>query len=69
MRVWIPIFVLICSVCGIGENEYDTLLQCSTCGLCVHMACYGVIKPSTPWYCYPCSRNIVYPKCKACQSV
>lgn len=69
MLVLITIISLICSICGIGENEYDTLLHCSKCGLCVHKACYGVIEAQTPWRCYPCSRNVLFPICKACQSV
>ncbi|KAL2489541.1 uncharacterized protein Fot_42833 [Forsythia ovata] len=57
-----------CCVCGSSnKNNADHLLECSSCLIKVHQACYGISKvPKTQWYCRPCktnSKNIVCVLC------
>ncbi|KAJ6834250.1 uncharacterized protein M6B38_336405 [Iris pallida] len=57
-----------CSVCGSSDKEKTNyLLECNSCFIRVHQACYGVSRvPKGHWLCRPCktnSRNIVCVLC------
>ena len=47
---------IICAICGLGDiNQYTSLINCSSCSVCVHLTCYGLNeKPDDDWICDPC---------------
>ncbi|KAF9587069.1 hypothetical protein IFM89_039755 [Coptis chinensis] len=50
-----------CSVCGDSKKDVNNgLLECSSCVIRVHQACYGVSRvPKGRWCCRPCSWRFV----------
>ncbi|KAF9614542.1 hypothetical protein IFM89_019205 [Coptis chinensis] len=48
-----------CSVCGDSKKDVNNgLLECSSCVIRVHQACYGVSRvPKGRWCCRPCRSN------------
>ncbi|KAG9456177.1 hypothetical protein H6P81_000685 [Aristolochia fimbriata] len=57
-----------CCVCGSAAKEEDnSLLECSSCLIRVHQACYGVSKvPKGRWCCRPCRANSKNIACVLC---
>ncbi|KAK9731321.1 PHD-finger [Popillia japonica] len=70
--------VLICSGClGDQSDGVNEIVECDSCGVTVHEACYGVtdtaslsstdsLSPTAPWFCESCKAGVINPVCELC---
>ncbi|KAJ7997149.1 hypothetical protein DPEC_G00225960 [Dallia pectoralis] len=58
---------VVCDVCRSPEGEDgNEMVFCDKCNICVHQACYGILKvPQGNWLCRTCALG-VQPKCLLC---
>ncbi|XP_072518660.1 protein Jade-1 isoform X2 [Salminus brasiliensis] len=58
---------VVCDVCRSPEGEDgNEMVFCDKCNICVHQACYGILKvPQGNWLCRICALG-VQPKCLLC---
>nr|XP_012605180.1 protein Jade-3 isoform X5 [Microcebus murinus]XP_012605181.1 protein Jade-3 isoform X5 [Microcebus murinus] len=58
---------VICDVCRSPESEEgNDMVFCDKCNVCVHQACYGILKvPEGSWLCRSCVLGI-HPQCLLC---
>ncbi|KAL2778859.1 E3 ubiquitin-protein ligase Jade-2 isoform 3 [Daubentonia madagascariensis] len=58
---------VVCDVCRSPEGEDgNEMVFCDKCNVCVHQACYGILKvPMGSWLCRTCALG-VQPKCLLC---
>ncbi|XP_056586704.1 protein Jade-1 [Triplophysa dalaica] len=58
---------VVCDVCRSPEGEDgNEMVFCDKCNVCVHQACYGILKvPQGNWRCRTCALG-VQPKCLLC---
>ncbi|XP_034153436.1 protein Jade-1 isoform X2 [Esox lucius] len=58
---------VVCDVCRSPDSEDNNeMVFCDKCNICVHQACYGILKvPEGSWLCRPCALGIT-PKCHLC---
>ncbi|XP_055463880.1 protein Jade-3 [Psammomys obesus] len=58
---------VICDVCQSPDSEEgNDMVFCDKCNVCVHQACYGILKiPEGSWLCRSCVLGI-YPQCVLC---
>uniref|UniRef100_H3A0A1 Jade family PHD finger 3 n=1 Tax=Latimeria chalumnae TaxID=7897 RepID=H3A0A1_LATCH len=58
---------VICDVCRSPDSEEgNDMVFCDKCNICVHQACYGILKvPEGSWLCRTCVLGI-YPQCLLC---
>ncbi|XP_069055357.1 E3 ubiquitin-protein ligase Jade-2 isoform X1 [Pleurodeles waltl] len=58
---------VVCDVCRSPEGEDgNEMVFCDKCNVCVHQACYGILKvPIGSWHCRTCALG-VQPKCLLC---
>ncbi|XP_026864142.2 protein Jade-1 isoform X2 [Electrophorus electricus] len=58
---------VVCDVCRSPEGEDgNEMVFCDQCNICVHQACYGILKvPIGNWLCRTCALG-VQPKCLLC---
>ncbi|XP_034746828.1 protein Jade-1 isoform X2 [Etheostoma cragini] len=58
---------VVCDVCRSPEGEdSNEMVFCDKCNVCVHQACYGILKvPQGNWLCRTCALG-VQPKCLLC---
>ncbi|XP_030813411.1 E3 ubiquitin-protein ligase Jade-2 isoform X2 [Camarhynchus parvulus] len=58
---------VVCDVCRSSEGEDgNEMVFCDKCNVCVHQACYGILKvPIGSWLCRTCALG-VQPKCLLC---
>ncbi|TWW75096.1 E3 ubiquitin-protein ligase [Takifugu flavidus] len=58
---------VVCDVCRSPEGEDgNEMVFCDKCNVCVHQACYGILKvPRGNWLCRTCALG-VQPKCLLC---
>ncbi|XP_017588467.1 E3 ubiquitin-protein ligase Jade-2 isoform X2 [Corvus cornix cornix] len=58
---------VVCDVCRSPEGEDgNEMVFCDKCNVCVHQACYGILKvPIGSWLCRTCALG-VQPKCLLC---
>ncbi|EHB13024.1 Protein Jade-3 [Heterocephalus glaber] len=58
---------VICDVCQSPDSEEGKdMVFCDKCNICVHQACYGIIKvPEGSWLCCSCVLGI-HPQCLLC---
>ncbi|XP_054978167.1 protein Jade-3 [Sorex araneus] len=58
---------VICDVCRSPDSEDgNDMVFCDKCNICVHQACYGILKvPEGSWLCRSCVLG-VYPQCLLC---
>lgn len=58
---------VICDVCRSPDSEEgNDMVFCDKCNICVHQACYGILKvPEGSWLCRSCVLGI-YPQCLLC---
>ncbi|XP_072368518.1 protein Jade-1-like [Scyliorhinus torazame] len=58
---------VVCDVCRSPEGEDgNEMVFCDKCNICVHQACYGILKvPLGSWLCRTCALG-VQPKCLLC---
>lgn len=58
---------VVCDVCQSPDGEEDNeMVFCDKCNICVHQACYGILKvPEGSWLCRTCALG-VKPKCLLC---
>ncbi|XP_076835496.1 protein Jade-1 isoform X2 [Brachyhypopomus gauderio] len=58
---------VVCDVCRSPEGEDgNEMVFCDQCNICVHQACYGILKvPQGNWLCRTCALG-VQPKCLLC---
>ncbi|KAK1159257.1 protein Jade-1-like [Acipenser oxyrinchus oxyrinchus] len=58
---------VVCDVCRSPEGEDgNEMVFCDKCNICVHQACYGILKvPTGNWLCRTCALG-VQPKCLLC---
>ncbi|KAM9499671.1 protein Jade-1-like isoform 1-T1 [Salvelinus alpinus] len=58
---------VVCDVCRSPEGEDgNEMVFCDKCNICVHQACYGILKvPQGSWLCRTCALG-VQPKCLLC---
>nr|XP_006631845.1 PREDICTED: protein Jade-2 isoform X1 [Lepisosteus oculatus]XP_015204969.1 PREDICTED: protein Jade-2 isoform X1 [Lepisosteus oculatus]XP_015204970.1 PREDICTED: protein Jade-2 isoform X1 [Lepisosteus oculatus] len=58
---------VVCDVCRSPEGEDgNEMVFCDKCNVCVHQACYGILKvPTGNWLCRTCALG-VQPKCLLC---
>ncbi|KAG6941144.1 jade family PHD finger 2, partial [Chelydra serpentina] len=58
---------VVCDVCRSPEGEDgNEMVFCDKCNVCVHQACYGILKvPIGNWLCRTCALG-VQPKCLLC---
>ncbi|XP_069492719.1 protein Jade-3 isoform X2 [Ambystoma mexicanum] len=58
---------VICDVCRSPDSEEgNDMVFCDRCNICVHQACYGILKvPEGSWLCRTCVLG-VYPQCILC---
>ncbi|KAJ8027908.1 Protein Jade-3 [Holothuria leucospilota] len=56
-----------CAVCRAPDSEEDNeMVFCDKCDICVHQACYGVVKiPEGSWMCRVCALGL-QPECMLC---
>lgn len=69
--------ILVCSVClGDVSHPEDEIVECDSCGISVHEACYGIVADDVesvhsntssastePWFCEPCKASVKEPVC------
>ncbi|RZC37061.1 PHD finger protein 14 [Asbolus verrucosus] len=70
--------ILICSGClGDQSDGINEIVECDSCGVTVHEACYGVsdsgslastdsLSPTAPWFCEACKAGVRNPICELC---
>ncbi|XP_045469446.1 PHD finger protein 14 isoform X2 [Harmonia axyridis] len=70
--------ILICFGClGDHSDSVNEIVECDSCGVTVHEACYGVsdtaslsstdsLSPTAPWFCEACKAGITNPICELC---
>ncbi|KAI4897031.1 hypothetical protein NFI96_014392, partial [Prochilodus magdalenae] len=58
---------VVCDVCQSPDGEDgNEMVFCDKCNICVHQACYGILKvPEGSWLCRTCALGIS-PKCHLC---
>ncbi|XP_032879174.1 protein Jade-3 isoform X1 [Amblyraja radiata] len=58
---------VICDVCRSPDSEEgNEMVFCDRCNICVHQACYGILKvPEGSWLCRTCVLGL-YPQCLLC---
>ncbi|XP_060035068.1 protein Jade-1 isoform X2 [Erinaceus europaeus] len=58
---------VVCDVCQSPEGEDgNEMVFCDKCNICVHQACYGILKvPEGSWLCRTCALG-VQPRCLLC---
>ncbi|CAH6789152.1 Jade1 [Phodopus roborovskii] len=58
---------VVCDVCQSPDGEDgNEMVFCDKCNICVHQACYGILKvPEGSWLCRTCALG-VQPKCLLC---
>ncbi|XP_068124219.1 protein Jade-3 isoform X2 [Hyperolius riggenbachi] len=58
---------VICDVCRSPDSEESNeMVFCDSCNICVHQACYGIVKvPEGSWLCRTCVLGI-HPQCILC---
>uniref|UniRef100_A0AAY4AD95 Protein Jade-1 n=1 Tax=Denticeps clupeoides TaxID=299321 RepID=A0AAY4AD95_9TELE len=58
---------VVCDVCQSPDGEDgNEMVFCDKCNICVHQACYGILKvPAGSWLCRICALGIL-PKCQLC---
>ncbi|XP_063040057.1 protein Jade-1 isoform X2 [Engraulis encrasicolus] len=58
---------VVCDVCQSPDGEDgNEMVFCDKCNICVHQACYGILKvPSGSWLCRICALGIS-PRCQLC---
>ncbi|XP_039600663.1 protein Jade-3 isoform X2 [Polypterus senegalus] len=58
---------VICDVCRSPDSEEgNEMVFCDKCNICVHQACYGIVKvPQGSWLCRTCVLSI-HPQCVLC---
>ncbi|ELV14211.1 Protein Jade-3 [Tupaia chinensis] len=58
---------VICDVCRSPDSEEgNDMVFCDKCNICVHQACYGILKvPEGSWLCRACVMGI-HPQCLLC---
>ncbi|XP_055718395.1 protein Jade-1-like isoform X2 [Salvelinus fontinalis] len=58
---------VVCDVCRSPDSEDNNeMVFCDKCNICVHQACYGILKvPKGSWLCRTCDLGIL-PKCQLC---
>ncbi|KAJ8336219.1 hypothetical protein SKAU_G00395620 [Synaphobranchus kaupii] len=58
---------VVCDVCQSPHGEDgNEMVFCDKCNICVHQACYGILKvPEGSWLCRICALGVV-PKCLLC---
>nr|DBA33167.1 TPA: hypothetical protein GDO54_000893 [Pyxicephalus adspersus] len=58
---------VICDVCRSPDSEEgNEMVFCDSCNICVHQACYGILKvPEGSWLCRTCVLGI-HPQCILC---
>ncbi|XP_068135954.1 protein Jade-1 [Hyperolius riggenbachi] len=58
---------VVCDVCQSPDGEDgNEMVFCDKCNICVHQACYGILKvPDGSWLCRTCALG-VQPKCLLC---
>lgn len=68
----------VCGTClGTRSDDSDEIVECDSCGISVHEACYGIQESGSvasnisdastePWFCEPCRANIKHPTCQVC---
>ncbi|XP_056623341.1 protein Jade-1 isoform X1 [Triplophysa dalaica] len=58
---------VVCDVCKSPDGEDgNEMVFCDKCNICVHQACYGILKvPEGSWLCRTCALGI-FPKCHLC---
>uniref|UniRef100_A0A8C1WJ39 Protein Jade-1 n=1 Tax=Cyprinus carpio TaxID=7962 RepID=A0A8C1WJ39_CYPCA len=58
---------VVCDVCQSPDGEDNNeMVFCDKCNICVHQACYGILKvPEGSWLCRTCALGI-FPKCHLC---
>ncbi|KAL1505491.1 hypothetical protein ABEB36_005050 [Hypothenemus hampei] len=70
--------LLICCGClGDHSDSVNEIVECDSCGVTVHEACYGItdsnslastnsLSPTAPWFCETCRAGIKNPICELC---
>ncbi|KAK9880980.1 hypothetical protein WA026_014330 [Henosepilachna vigintioctopunctata] len=70
--------ILICFGClGDQSDSVNEIIECDSCGVTVHEACYGVsdtaslastdsMSPTAPWFCEACRAGETEPVCELC---
>ncbi|CAH0548773.1 unnamed protein product [Brassicogethes aeneus] len=70
--------ILICCGClGDQSDGVNEIVECDSCGVTVHEACYGVsdsnslastdsLSPTAPWFCESCKAGVMQPTCELC---
>ncbi|KAL3276919.1 hypothetical protein HHI36_012287 [Cryptolaemus montrouzieri] len=70
--------ILICFGClGDQSDSINEIIECDSCGVTVHEACYGVsdtvslastdsLSPTAPWFCEACRAGVMDPVCELC---
>ncbi|XP_045070939.1 protein Jade-1 [Coregonus clupeaformis] len=58
---------VVCDICRSPDSEDNNeMVFCDKCNICVHQACYGILKvPKGSWLCRTCALGIL-PKCQLC---
>ncbi|XP_048098988.1 protein Jade-1 isoform X3 [Alosa alosa] len=58
---------VVCDVCQSPDGEDgNEMVFCDKCNICVHQACYGILKvPEGSWLCRICALGIL-PRCQLC---
>uniref|UniRef100_A0A3B3SY31 Protein Jade-1 n=1 Tax=Paramormyrops kingsleyae TaxID=1676925 RepID=A0A3B3SY31_9TELE len=58
---------VVCDVCQSPDGEDgNEMVFCDKCNICVHQACYGILKvPEGSWLCRTCALGVA-PKCQLC---
>ncbi|XP_050296490.1 PHD finger protein 14 isoform X2 [Anthonomus grandis grandis] len=70
--------LLICCGClGDHSDGINEIVECDSCGVTVHEACYGIsdssslastnsLSPTAPWFCEACKAGVKEPVCELC---
>ncbi|ERL93923.1 hypothetical protein D910_11209 [Dendroctonus ponderosae] len=70
--------LLICCGClGDHSDGVNEIVECDSCGVTVHEACYGIsdsnslastnsLSPTAPWFCETCRAGVMEPVCELC---
>lgn len=62
---------------GDHSDCVNEIVECDSCGVTVHEACYGVsdtasvsstdsLSPTAPWFCEACKAGVTNPICELC---